>query len=178
MEAMSSYQGDLDGLCGVYAIAAAFELSGVREVAEVWQEACKGIARTRWPKLLWEGTTFGDLSRMVRRCLDVIPGTDHISVSYPFSRNAPISNADFWEKFDGLFDTTPNARCAIIGLTRPSAHWIVAFRETATRISFIDADPHRPYVRKNRGSLYAGQRHGNPNIWMIDRREVILFNAE
>ena len=46
---MASYQGKLDGLCGQYAIANAFELCGfVHE--DYFQAACRGLAGSRWAR--------------------------------------------------------------------------------------------------------------------------------
>lgn len=115
---------------------------------------------------------------MVKLCRETIPATVAIKTSYPFSRNTPTSNSDYWKRFDQLFKDHPNACCMILGLTRPSAHWIVAYQETATRISFVDTDPHKPYQRKNRTMLHAGSRNGHPKKWIINRSELILFEAE
>jgi hypothetical protein len=115
---------------------------------------------------------------MVKLCRETFSDAGAIKTSYPFSRNTPTSNKDYWERFDRLFAERSNARCMILGLTRPSAHWIVAYRETATRISFIDTDPHKPFQRKNRSMLHAGSRNGHPQKWIIDRSELILFEAE
>ena len=175
---MSTYQGRLDGLCGPYAIVNAFEHCGIKNNDDVFQTACSALTSRRWPEVLWNGTTLGDLQRMIKRCRDLIDGASVIRTSYPFSRNTPADNKTYWKRFDDLFKEKERTCCAIIGLTRPSYHWIVAYREGGTRVSFLDTDPYRPYVRKNQSMLHAGSRNGNPNKWIIDRKELILFEVE
>lgn len=175
---MPNYQGQLDGLCGPYAIVNAFEHCGIERSDEIFQAACAALATRRWPKVLWEGTTIGDLKRMVKHCRESVSGAASIKTSYPFSRNPPNSNQSYWEHFDQLFVDRPNARCMILGLTRPSYHWIVAHRESGTRVSFADTDPRKPFQRKNRSMIHAGSRNGHPKKWIVDRSELILFEVE
>lgn len=175
---MPNFQGKLDGLCGAYAIVNAFEHCGIQRSDDIFKVACGALARRRWPKVLWEGTTIGDLKRMIKDCQYVFDDVGRVTTSYPFSRTTPRDNREYWRRLDELFKDRPGARCMILGLTRPSYHWIVAFRETATRISFVDTDPYRPFKRKNRSMLHAGVRNGHPNKWIIDRSELILFEVQ
>lgn len=175
---MPNYQGQLDGLCGPYAIVNAFEHCGLSRSEDVFRAACAAPAARRWPALLWEGTTIGDLKRMLKNCREHVRGTEKVRITFPFSRNAPKSNEEYWRRFDELFDQRPNIRCMILGLTRPSNHWIVARRDTAKRVTFIDTDPHKPFQRKNRSMLHAGSKNGNPQKWIIERSELVLFEVE
>lgn len=172
---MPNYQGQLDGLCGPYAIVNAFEHCGIEKTNEVFEAACAALAPRRWPNVLWDGTTIGDLKRMIKSCRESIDEAAMIITTYPFSRNTPKTNEDYWQRFDLLFSERPKIRCMILGLTRPSYHWIVAFREKGTRVSFVDTDPHHPFKRKNRSMLHAGSQNGHPKKWIIDRSELILF---
>lgn len=176
---MPNYQGQLDGLCGPYAIVNAFEHCGYEESETIFKAACEASATRRWPALLWEGTTFGDLKKMVSNCRKAIGGAPELKVSYPFVSKIPPSPAEYWKRFDALFAERPNACCMIVGLTRPSSHWIVAYREgRGTRITFVDTDPHKPYQRKNRSMLHPGVRNGHPKKWIIEKSELILFEVE
>lgn len=174
---MPEYQGRLDGLCGPYAVVNAFAHCGIAEPEAIFEAACRALAPRRWPKVLWDGTSFGDLKRMIKLCRESIENASSVKTSYPFSRSTPKSNDGYWTRLDQLFSSRPNARCMILGLTRPSLHWIVAYRESPTRISFIDTDPHNPFQRKNRTMLHAGSRNGHPKKWIIDRSELILFEV-
>ncbi len=102
---MPVYQGELDGLCGPYAIANAFELCG-ESPDQAFQMACSAIPRARWPDVLWEGTTFFDIRRMIKKCLLAAQGTpNRITVQYPFLKNEPATNAKYWQGFDQIFLT-------------------------------------------------------------------------
>ena len=86
---MPMYQGELDGLCGMYAIVNALEECGETCSEKIFESACSAIARNRWPSVLWKGTTFDDMQKMVKKCL---PEGGQIKVSYPFRNNLPASN--------------------------------------------------------------------------------------
>jgi hypothetical protein len=72
---MPKHQGELDGLCGPYAIANALEHCGLDgfKPETVFQSACSALSRRRWPGVLWKGATFVDLQRMIKRCQRDIP---------------------------------------------------------------------------------------------------------
>lgn len=136
MPSVPKYQGELDGLCGPYAIANALGACGCAEFDTIFRIACNAVAKNRWPKLLWDGTTFGDLERMIRACLDEVGGG--VSVRYPFKKRVPKSNKDYWISFEAIFNPDSQAVCGVIGLTRPSSHWIVVSRD-GNRLLFIDS---------------------------------------
>lgn len=173
---MPSYQGELDGLCGPYAIANAFEIIGYDDRQSIFRTACSALAQRRWPQTLWDGTTIGDMKLMISACRKQLQDTDHLVVRYPFLKVPPQTNKAYWERFDEIFDDE-FAACGIIGLTHPSYHWIVVGRDGG-RLAFCDTSPHRPYVRKNRSSLFAGERRQQPSQWLIDRRELIVFSSK
>ena len=123
---MPAYQGEFDGLCGMYAIANAYEICGYGDISKLFKVACDALAPRRWPAVLWDGTSFGDMKKMISVCQTEIEDQydEPITVNYPFSRNPPKSNEIYWEKFDDIFQNE-NAYCAIVSLTKPSPHWIV-----------------------------------------------------
>lgn len=167
----SSRQGQLDGLCGPYAIKNALTYLGHEsERADVFQTACSAVSRSRWPALLWEGTTFGDLKKMIRVCMGAVEG---VEVRYPFWRTAPLSNAAYWQYFDAIFDDE-DVVCGIVGITRPSYHWLVIIKDGG-RIVFLDSDAHWPSKRVNRTSLHAVERGPRSKTWVIDRSELVVF---
>lgn len=172
---MASYQGKLDGLCGQYAIANAFELCGfVHE--DYFQAACRGLADRRWPDTLWDGTSFDDMRNMIAHCRRECDELDGIKVGYPFRRSPPGSNSAYWKRFDEIFGKE-TVRCGIVGLVKPDPHWIVICRE-GRRLEFVDSRPDEPEIRKNRTSLYAGKRRRSRNQWLIDRRQLITFEVD
>ena len=174
---MPSHQGELDGLCGQYAIAHAFSICLNDEyeygVEDYFQAACRGLANGRWPDAIWDGSQFGDMRRMIANCRREYEELEEVDVRYPFLRHAPKTNADYWKKFDEIFSNDA-ITCGIVGLTKPDPHWIVICRDGKTLV-FVDSNPYRPVVRKYRKSLHAGERRRNKNQWLIDRRELIIF---
>ena len=172
---MPCYQGELDGLCGPYAIANAFEECGYHNMHElVFQTACCAASGRRWPSLLWEGTSFGDLQRMIRRALDH-HAAGGLAVRYPFLRNTPATNREYWRRFDEVFENE-GVLCGIVGLSQPSNHWIVISRD-GSRLWFTDSTPSYPYQRKNRASIFAGERRRRPTQWLVERSELAVFTT-
>jgi len=176
---MVKYQGELDSLCGIYAICNAIEYLGIKgEHDKLFKIICESFHIKRYPSLLCEGTYFGELKRAISKCKKELPELSQIKVSYPFwfRKNIPKNNERYWKYFDNLFDKLPTERrCAIIGLTKPSDHWIVVTKERYKKnIHFIGFDKKAPYKAKRRSSLHAGERHSRKEL-VIDRKELIFF---
>jgi len=175
---MPAYQGEFDGLCGMYSIANAYELCGYADHGnQLFQVACSRLAPTRWPKVLWEGTTFHDMMRMIRACQRYISeeGLASVEVRYPFSRAVPKSNDRYWERLDRIFQDE-SLRCGIVMLKKPWCHWIVISPDTKRRIWFTDSSGDELEYRKNLASLHAGERRRAGRSWLIDRRALIVFS--
>ena len=62
---MHAYQGEYDGLCGMYAVANAFSICSYDEesCSDLFRVACDSLASERWPTVLWEGTDFDDMKK-------------------------------------------------------------------------------------------------------------------
>ena len=175
---MHKYQGSLDGLCGPYAIVNAFHLLKYDDevLEEVFKAACQSPARSRWPELLWSGTGFWDIKRMIRSvmklpCID----TSKFSVAYPFLTPQPSSTKNYWDRVYSLTGNE-NFQCGIIRLLSPSDHWIV-FERNRMRIKFYDTDPKQPFIRKNVRSIDAAGRRRQPANWLVKQEETILFRS-
>jgi len=167
-----SYQGGLDGLCGMYALVNAYMMCGCEDGEDILLEACRALAKSRWPEVLVKGTTFADMQRMAKRCKDVM-GIDHVQLRYPFKRQAPRSNEVYWQRFHEVFKDQDVA-CAIIGVEDPMMHWIVAAPEKG-HIMFMDSKAGEPFFQKKQSSLVAGSRKQKPGQWLINPAELILF---
>lgn len=171
---MPAYQGELDALCGVYAIINAFELSGLSKEREaLFEAACSVPVTLPWPSPVWLGTTYDDLKRMVRACISSPANRLGIRARFPLARKAPATSCEFWTRFDSAFED-PRTVCAIVGLRQPSAHWVVAIPDGG-RVVFVDSCAEKPAYRKNRAALHAGFRRHKPTQWLVDRRELIVF---
>ena len=175
---MPAYQGEYDGLCGMYAIANAYAVCDYKEdfCAELFQVACGALPQRRWPSVLWKGTDFADMKKMVRACrrYEKDKSSDSTLVSDAFFNGTPPSNEAYWRRFDEIF-RNENVRCGIVGRTEPSPHWIVIDRDTIRRVWFSDSDVNRPEFRKNVASLYAGQRRRSQTQWRLCREELLVF---
>lgn len=173
-----AYQGEYDGLCGMYAIANAFGVCGYGEdaCAQLFEVACSALPQRRWPSVLWEGTDFGDMKRMIRACRQFMESNDWDAtlVCDAFSYDEPSDNKTYWRRFDEIF-RNENVYCGIVGRTEPSPHWIVVTRASDRRVWFLDSDAKRPVFRKNIKSLHAGQRRRSHTQWRLCRDELLVF---
>lgn len=172
---MPSYQGELDALCGAYAIANALEQCGLGKERTTFFEIACAIASERGPQHIWEGTSFATLRRMVTGCLGSPANRLGIKASYPFWREAPPSNHAYWERFDRQF-ATGRALCGIVGLIKPAPHWLVIAPDGG-RLIFVNSDPSGLYQRKNRAAVFAGLRRARRSQWLLDRRELIVLSV-
>ncbi|WP_374660424.1 hypothetical protein [Phenylobacterium sp.] len=172
---MPSYQGELDGLCGAYAIANALEQCGLGKHHETFFQIACAAASERGPQHIWEGTSFSILRRMLAACLRSPSNRAGIRASYPFYRETPPSNAAYWERFDKQFEND-RALCGIVGLIKPTPHWLVIAPD-GRRLIFTNSDPSGLYQRKNRAAVFAGTRRKRPGQWLLDRRELVVLSA-
>lgn len=177
---MPAYQGEFDGLCGMYAIANAYEICGFGDSRQnLFMTAYNALGRNRWPGVLEDGTTFRDMQRMISRCQTWLESQydkdERIRVTYPFSRNTPKSDKEYWDKLREIY-SGDQVYCCIVRRTKPSAHWIITYPHITRRVRFVDSDPFDPEFRKNRSSLYAGTRRRRNNQWRFDRRDLIVFS--
>ena len=172
-----AYQGEYDGLCGMYAIANALKECGVQDGEEIFKSACSALAHTRWPKVLWEGTSIGDMQKMILACRRE-HGINNIKSKYPFRQKTkePKSNREYWKKSDEIFNRDA-AICGIVCVEFPDSpilHWIVV-KKDGNRVMFLDSDANSPCIRKNKTSLYAGLRRRSPTQWRLLRGLLIVF---
>ncbi len=166
-------QGSLDGLCGIYAIYNALVVGCGWDGDEViFQTACTALGKQRWPEVLWKGTTFADMQKMIKACTS-LNGFNQVKARYPFAKRVPKSNADYWERFD---EEVAESACAIIGVTDPFAHWIVTGWDGG-HLQFLDSTAGGEFLRKQKSSLFAGERKRKPTQWLIDRRELIVLEV-
>ena len=172
---MPAYQGEFDGLCGMYSIANAYESCGyIDHGNQLFQVACSRLAPKRWPRVLWEGTSFHDMMRMIKACQRYIcqERLGPVVVRYPFRKADPKSNDSFWEQLEN-----ESLICGIVGLTKPWRHWVVISPDTKRRIWFTDSSGDQREYRKNLASLHAGERRPYGKPWLINRRELIVFST-
>lgn len=169
-----AFQGSHDGLCGLYAISNALLACGFEDHEAALRATAHGLPKSRWPDVMFDGTTYADMQKMTKRCREELD-INHIGISYPFKFSAPATNREYWEQFDSFF-ADDRVRCAILGVEEPSMHWIVA-RHSGGRVEFLDSTAGMHFIRKNRASLHAGERRRKPEQWRLSRRELIVFSV-
>ena len=125
-----AYQGEYDGLCGMYAVANAFTQCGVGNGRRVFRLACRSLKRElTWPRGIWAGTDFDDMKQMIRYCKKHVESARQFKVEYPFQDTPPDSVEAYVERFHDLFKER-DPICAIVGT---SDHWFVIVKPNNKR---------------------------------------------
>ena len=124
-----AYQGEYDGLCGMYAVANALMECGVEDGREIFEAACSALAHRGWPQGIWEGTGMVQMMQMINHCRECFDDEIDIDVKYPFwgRAEAPESNHEYVERFHELFKEH-DPYCAIVGTGETEeveGHWFV-----------------------------------------------------
>ena len=181
---MPGYQGEYDGLCGMYAISNAYEICGYdlpeeeieEELGDIFKICCSALAESRWPDILWDGTSFGDMRKMISTCQDHYEF--RIKVTYPFLRNSPKTNEDYWEKLADIFGKEDeNVLCAIIGMEAPDPHWTVVEPSLGGHLFFSDSAT-GSIERVRIETIHAGKRKPVGKNYKFNPRELIVFSVE
>ena len=177
-----AYQGSLDGLCGPYAIVNAYHQCDIEEDwlgEDIFAIACMAIKG--WPQVLWEGTSFGQMIKMLKACQRALQSayeeadTNYsIKVKYPFRKNAPGSNKEYWKRFDKIF-VRDDVICGIIGMEVPSEHWFAFDKRAKTLTVFDSTHPSDHGMRRLRiEDIHAGVYE--KKRYVINPRELIVFS--
>ncbi len=174
---MAFYQGQLDGLCGMYAIVNAVQIcDDTVDANKVFQLACAGIAQSSWPSVLWEGTSIRQLQKMAKKITVEYP---RITVKYPFSKNSPANPTAFWDEFDRIFENK-TAVCAIVRTaeTRDAFmyHWTVIF-PNGKKIENTDSTANEQHATKYRKSFHPGERRKSTRQTLVIKEDLMVFYA-
>lgn len=117
-----AYQGEYDGLCGMYAVANAFTECGVKNGHRVFRLACRALEDDlKWPKGVWAGTDFDDMKKMLAYCKEHVSSAASIQFQFPFEDDLPRNNKRYVERLQ-QFLSDETTVCAIVGA---SYHWFV-----------------------------------------------------
>ena len=172
-------QGDLDALCGVYAIVNAFTYVGVNDrfAKHLFKRAIQGLAKSRWPDVLFEGTYFKDLKKMIQNCQKSgeRSGALQVQVSYPLEEDVPANDASYWQRFDEFFAQNTAGKCAIIGLPH---HWMVVVPHGTSKLMVIDSDASNSMKLIQRNRFSAHDRSPSADRIKIVRNELVLFEMK
>lgn len=170
---MPRYQGELDGLCGMYAVANAFEFCFDKDAQRSFETCCDALTAGRWPAVLWEGTYFGDIRRMIAACRKEYGLQRQMTVKVPFWKARPRSNNEYWTRFDALM-ADEVTQCALVRTHKPDEHWLLATAHKSG-ILFLDSTAGETLSLVKRDTLWAGTRRPRPGLTLLDSRELIIF---
>ena len=125
-------QGDLDGLCGAYAVVNAVtrllhDRGFTREDANrLFKRLCHALhRRQKMPQAVWRGTHIEDVDamlqtvqRFVRESFDL-----RLVVSRPFAAETVKRRDRFFNVLSAAFNADDRRKVAILGLDKPGFHW-------------------------------------------------------
>jgi hypothetical protein len=125
-------QGDLDGLCGAYAVVNAVtrllhDRGFTREDANrLFKRLCHALhRRQKMPQAVWRGTHIEDVDamlqtvqRFVRESFDL-----RLVVSRPFAAENVKRKDRFFNVLSAAFNADDRRKVAILGLDKPGFHW-------------------------------------------------------
>ncbi len=132
-----AYQGEHDGLCGMYAVANAFKACSVEDEFRVFRLACRSLGGDlTWPSGIWVGTYFEDMKKMLEYCKKHIGHADQIEFDYPFDRYPPNTKEEYVKKLQEVFRNC-NPKCAIVGT---EDHWFTIKKENPKSKRFVVID--------------------------------------
>jgi hypothetical protein len=141
-------QGDLDGLCGAYALVNAvthlLHNKGFQrdDANRLFQRLCRTLhRRQRMPQAVWRGTHIDDIDGMLRTVRRFVRENfaATLVVSRPFDRGIPRKKDRFFRVLSKSFNSINERKVAVIGLDRPGFHWTIATEVTARSFRLYDS---------------------------------------
>jgi hypothetical protein len=143
-------QGQIDGLCGLYAIINAFQclFPGSFTDDDAWELMtilCASISR-KFPAVIWKGAGVEDTIAMFKAAEKYAAATRHlrgrITVTRPFANRKIDRAQDFWTEIGAWLDAgakEETKRVALIGIGYPDNHWTVVTRKSERSVAFFDS---------------------------------------
>lgn len=167
---MAAQQGDLDGLCGLYAVTNALTLLYPEHMK---LGAQRGVLRAcatalhRWPEILWYGTTAREMSDMLhsasgycKREFNEIPRWQRL-----YTKRKPPTIDDYLATLRSLITGT-NA-VAIVGVEHPWSHWIVISSMGKTTVKCADSQNRKGLTFKlDEAHLGAPKKPDATGVWL------------
>ncbi len=186
-------QGELDGLCGIYAIINAMKvlaLSRGREFSDgdgalLFRQMCKYLAdRNQMPQALWDGTSImhvrdflSTAKRFMRKYYDLDVVHRRLAAPYEITRKDV-----FWRVLDDALTTrdelynfrhkTKHTRVALLGLGYPTPHWSLAYGVGKRSIQLIDSGSR---IRVSYDNSTVGETH--PRKWMLEPEHTLVIST-
>lgn len=185
-------QGELDGLCGIYAIINAMKILAMSRGHEfsdsdgalLFRALIRYLNdRNLMPDALWNGTSIQharDFLHTARRFMRKQYGLEIVHKA--LARKGQVTRKDvFWRLLGSALAHGPDynfthkgehARVALIGLGNPIPHWTLAFDVSERTIQLIDSDSH---IRLSYARSTVGESH--PKKWMIEPEHTIVIST-
>ena len=172
-------QGQLDALCGVYALLNASRLAAPtalppRVCKLLFREGINWLyGKKAFPGALYDGLSIGKLMGMHKAVFQIrLPA---LRLKRPFIRRPPANSKEFWSRLEAY---TQQVGCGVIvGLeSRSWSHWSVVTEITLTKVILFDSDG-RAYFLRDKCSCMNGEAaatHIEPGtiLLMVDTQET------
>ena len=169
-------QGQLDALCGVYALLNASRLA---DPTALPPRVCKLLFREgmdwlygkkAFPEALYEGLSIGKLMGLHKAVFQTrLPA---LRLKRPFIRSPPANSKEFWSRLDAY---TRQIGCGVIvGLeSRSWGHWSVVAGIGPAKVILFDSDS-RTFVLRGRCSCLHGETAGTGTGTHIEPGSILL----
>lgn len=176
-------QGQIDGLCGHYAIINTFQclFPGTFTDDDAWELMtilCGSIAG-KFPAVIWKGAGVADTVAMFKAAENYAAATRHLKgrivVTRPFARRRIDRVQDFWAEIGAWLNSAPQGqgkRLACIGIGYPDNHWTVVTKKSeksvtssipgSSSVSRFGNSPSRKTSRR-RMAACTSSTHGKPS---------------
>lgn len=143
-------QGDLDGLCGVYALINAVEIIAPRpeECVETLMKACIHALyiRNGTPFFFLQGIGMNEMIHLLRM---VVRPNFSIQYQRPFARNAGVTLGEFWRICRAFLDEDGRSVITVLAANNIQ-HWTVIASMSDHCLFLMDSDG---WNRVNRAAL-------------------------
>ncbi|MFI5015436.1 MAG: hypothetical protein ACHQAY_24130 [Hyphomicrobiales bacterium] len=181
-------QGQIDGLCGLYAIVNAFQclFPGTFTDDDAWElmvKLCEAIA-PRFPAVIWKGAGVEDTVMLFKAAQDYARQAKHlkgeIAVTRPFAKRKVERVQDFWTEIGAWLDEgvrSDKKRVAFVGIGHPDNHWTVVTRKSERSVTFFDSwELKRLSLRQFTISGEVAKTNGG--MHKLDTRQTFLIERE
>lgn len=152
-------QGDLDGLCGLYAAVNAFRHAldwsqHHHSDEDLFQVVAKAVPKAEYPEVLWEGMTIDRLLRVCRKARGYLASDwdCEVRIDRPFLGVEYANLQSYLDDLKPLLE--PGRSCAILQVAWAKsegghAHWTALDRITKDDLYLIDSGKMRRMSRQN-----------------------------
>jgi hypothetical protein len=178
-------QGQIDGLCGLYAIVNAFQclFPATFDDDDAWElmvALCGSIA-CKFPAAIWKGAGVEDEVTLLKAAEEFARDKKHlkggIEVTRPFARRKMERVQDFWSEIGAWLDEGTRLgtrRAALIGIGQPDNHWTVVTHKGNGSVTFFDSwDLKRLALRQF--TVSGDVVKANGGMHKVDTRQTFLI---